>query len=101
MEEGQAGQARQVGFEQHVAEPHRADPVATGARDATRYPHLSGEHRDLIDQAITHAAAQLKYSERTVQTYTFALRRLANDLKRYTWFSCSSSIRPHTKAMRR
>ncbi|OWK19004.1 hypothetical protein AJ88_46985 [Mesorhizobium amorphae CCBAU 01583] len=24
LEEGQAGQARQVGFEQHVAEPHRA-----------------------------------------------------------------------------
>ncbi|WP_244662039.1 hypothetical protein [Mesorhizobium huakuii] len=79
MEEGQAGQARQVGFEQHVAEPHRADPVASGAR-AIRYPHLSGEHRDLIDQAITHAAVQQNYSAATVRKYTYSLRQLANDL---------------------
>ncbi|WP_244748475.1 Ulp1 family isopeptidase [Mesorhizobium sp. 131-3-5] len=74
-----AGQARQAGFEQHVAEPRRADPVASGAR-ATRYPHLSDEHRDVIDKAIAHAAVQKKYSESTVRNYTSALRRLANDL---------------------
>ncbi|PTE06137.1 peptidase C48, partial [Mesorhizobium helmanticense] len=72
-----AGQARQAGFEQHVAEPRRADPVASGAR-ASRYPHLSGEHRDLIDRAIAHS--QEKYSKTTARKYTFALRRLANDL---------------------
>ncbi|QKC92245.1 hypothetical protein EB230_30510 [Mesorhizobium sp. NZP2234] len=74
-----AGQARQAGFEQHVAEPRRAEPVASGAR-ATGYPHLSDEHRDLIDKAIAHAAAQQKYSESTVLKYRYALRRLANDL---------------------
>ncbi|CAN7267993.1 Ulp1 family isopeptidase [Mesorhizobium caraganae] len=74
-----AGQARQAGFEQHVAEPRRAEPVASGAR-ATGYRHLSDEHRDLIDKAIAHAAAQQKYSESTVLKYRYALRRLANDL---------------------
>ncbi|QGX80501.1 hypothetical protein EB234_29410 [Mesorhizobium japonicum R7A] len=74
-----AGQSRQAGFEQHVAEPRRAEPVASGAR-ATGYPHLSDEHRDLIDKAIAHAAAQQKYSESTVLKYRYALRRLANDL---------------------
>ncbi|TIL74743.1 MAG: hypothetical protein E5Y89_20735, partial [Mesorhizobium sp.] len=74
-----AGQARQASFEQHVAEPRRAEPVASGAR-ATRYPHLSDEHRDVIDKAIAHAAAQQKHSESTVRKYTYALRRLANDL---------------------
>ncbi|MUT27075.1 peptidase C48 [Mesorhizobium japonicum] len=74
-----AGQARQAGFEQHVAEPRRADPVASGAR-GTRYPHLSDEHRDLIDKAIAHAAVQQKYSENTVRKYRNVLRRFANDL---------------------
>ncbi|PTE06138.1 peptidase C48, partial [Mesorhizobium helmanticense] len=74
-----AGQARQAGFEQHVAEPRRAEPVASGAR-ASRYPHLSDEHRDLIDRAIAHTAAQEKYNETTARKYTSALRRLANDL---------------------
>ncbi|PBB10063.1 hypothetical protein CK231_31550 [Mesorhizobium loti] len=76
-----AGQAWQVSFEQHVAEPRGADPapVAGGAR-ATRYPHLTDENRDLIDQVIGHAAAQQKYSAETVRIYSSALRRLANDL---------------------
>nr|WP_244277791.1 MULTISPECIES: Ulp1 family isopeptidase [Mesorhizobium] len=76
-----AGQARQVSFEQHVAEPRRADPApgASGAREA-RYRHLSGEHRDVIDKAIAHAAAQQHHSAATVRIYLHALRRLANDL---------------------
>ncbi|PBC07535.1 peptidase C48 [Mesorhizobium sp. WSM3859] len=74
-----AGQAPQASFEQRVADPRRGEPVASGARDA-RYPHLSDEHRDLIDKAITHVAAQQKYSESTVRKYTCALRRLGNDL---------------------
>ncbi|WP_395387728.1 Ulp1 family isopeptidase [Mesorhizobium ciceri] len=74
-----AGQARQAGFEPHVAEPRRGGPVASGAR-ATGYPHLSDEHRDLIDKAIAHAAAQQKLSVRTLQNYRRTLRRLANDL---------------------
>nr|WP_245430184.1 Ulp1 family isopeptidase [Mesorhizobium loti] len=74
-----AGQARHVSFEQHVAEPRRAEPVASGAR-ATRYRHLSGEHRDVIDKAIAHAAAQQHHSAATLRIYSHALRRLANDL---------------------
>ncbi|WEX79562.1 C48 family peptidase (plasmid) [Sinorhizobium numidicum] len=64
-----------------VAEARRADPapVASGAHDA-RYPHLSGEHRGLIDQAITHVAAQKHYKANTVGAFTNALYRLANDL---------------------
>ncbi|WEX91832.1 C48 family peptidase (plasmid) [Sinorhizobium garamanticum] len=64
-----------------VAEARRADPapVASGAHDA-RYPHLSGEHRGLIDQAITYVAAQRDHSELTVRKNKNALRRLANDL---------------------
>ncbi|MGX9087106.1 hypothetical protein ACWTU5_32760, partial [Mesorhizobium sp. 98Argb] len=74
-----AGQARQV--KQHVAEARRADPapVASGAHNAP-YPHLSGEHRDLVDQAITHVAARKHYSKETVRNYRNALRQLANDL---------------------
>ncbi|UWU19423.1 C48 family peptidase (plasmid) [Rhizobium sullae] len=74
-----AGQARQAGFEQHVAEPRRAEPVASGAR-ANGYPHLSVEHRDLINQAIAHARDQQQYRERTLRNYSNALCRLANDL---------------------
>ncbi|QPB24826.1 hypothetical protein ISN39_34250 (plasmid) [Rhizobium sp. 007] len=78
---GAAGQARQVGFEQHLAEARRADPAPVASGDHDRhYPHLSSEHRRLIDQAITHAAAQQHYSLNTVHIYTNALRRLANDL---------------------
>ena len=75
------GQARPVSFEQHVAEPRRADPapVASGARDA-RYRHVSGEHWDVIDKAIAHAAAQQHHSAATLRIYSHALRRLANDL---------------------
>ncbi|MGX5806256.1 Ulp1 family isopeptidase, partial [Bradyrhizobium sp. Arg314] len=74
-----AGQARQV--EQHLAEARRADPapVASGAHNAP-YPHLSGEHRDLVDQAITHVAAREHYSKETVRNYRNALCQLANDL---------------------
>ncbi|TGV84669.1 peptidase C48 [Mesorhizobium sp. M00.F.Ca.ET.158.01.1.1] len=74
-----AGQAPQVSFEQHGADPLQDEPVASGTREA-HYPHLSDEHRDLIDKVILHAADQQKYRESTLQKYTYTLRRLANDL---------------------
>ncbi|MGX8009690.1 hypothetical protein ACVDG8_012100 [Mesorhizobium sp. ORM8.1] len=76
-----ADTARQLGFEQHVAEPRRADPapVASVARE-DRLPHVSDEHRDIIDKAIAQAEARQHQKSSTLSSYRSGLLRLANDL---------------------
>ncbi|WP_271500901.1 Ulp1 family isopeptidase [Bradyrhizobium sp. CCBAU 11357] len=83
LEEDQGGHASQEGFEQHLAEARPPDPgpVSGGGRSGRNYhPHLSAEHREIIDKAIAQYAAQKKPQLKTVKRYTQALRRLGNDL---------------------
>ncbi|WP_245570282.1 Ulp1 family isopeptidase [Bradyrhizobium ottawaense] len=83
LEKDQGGHAGQEGFEQHLAEAHPPDPgpVSGGGRSGRNYhPHLSAEHRDIIDKAIAQYAAQKNPQLKTVKRYTQALRRLGNDL---------------------
>ncbi|WP_271611112.1 hypothetical protein [Bradyrhizobium sp. CCBAU 21360] len=78
-QEPQTSQARQDGFEQHLAEAGQAEPAPVGGRGS--YPHLSTEDRDLIDKAIAQYVDQKNPQPNTVKLYTQALRRLANDLR--------------------
>ncbi|WP_225187097.1 Ulp1 family isopeptidase [Bradyrhizobium sp. IC4061] len=83
LEEDQGGHAGQEGFEQHLAEARPPDPgpVSSGARSSrNHHPHLSADHRDIIDKAIAQYAAQKNPQRTTVKRYTQALRRLGNDL---------------------
>ena len=83
LEEDQGGHAGQEGFEQHLAEARPLDPgpVSSGARSSrNHHPHLSADHRDIIDKAIAQYAAQKNPQRTTVKRYTQALRRLGNDL---------------------
>ena len=83
LEEDQGGHASQEGFEQHLAEARPPDPgpVSGGGRSGRNYhPHLSAEHRDIIDKAIAQYVAQKNPQRKTVNRYTQALRRLGNDL---------------------
>ncbi|WP_257187493.1 Ulp1 family isopeptidase [Bradyrhizobium sp. WBAH42] len=83
LEEDQGGHASQEGFEQHLAEARPPDPgpVSGGGRSGRNYhPHLSAEHRDIIDKAIAQYVAQKNPHRKTVNRYTQALRRLGNDL---------------------
>ncbi|WP_404538274.1 Ulp1 family isopeptidase [Bradyrhizobium sp. USDA 223] len=83
LEEDQGGHASQEGFERHLAEARPPDPgpVSGGGRSGRNYhPHLSAEHRDIIDKAIAQYVAQKNPQRKTVNRYTQALRRLGNDL---------------------
>lgn len=76
-----AGPARQVGIEQHVAAPRRSNPapVAPRVRRDPSYRHVSDEHWNVIDKAIAQAAAsQQGYSKSRLQAHAYSLRRLAN-----------------------
>ncbi|WP_244485142.1 Ulp1 family isopeptidase [Bradyrhizobium tropiciagri] len=80
MEEHQGGHAGQAGFEQHLAEARPPDPGPISGGGRNYHPHLSAEHRDIIDKAIAQYADQKKPNPKTVKRYTQALRRLGNDL---------------------
>ncbi|WP_244978850.1 Ulp1 family isopeptidase [Bradyrhizobium pachyrhizi] len=80
MEEHQGGHAGQAGFEQHLAEARPPDPGLVSGGGRNHHPHLSAEHRDIIDKAIAQYADQKKPNLKTVKRYTQALRRLGNHL---------------------
>ncbi len=80
LEEHQGGHAGQAGFEQHLAEARPPDPGPISGGGRNYHPHLSAEHRDIIDKAIAQYADQKKPNPKTVKRYTQALRRLGNDL---------------------
>ncbi|TFV28670.1 MULTISPECIES: hypothetical protein [Bradyrhizobium] len=60
------------------ARPPDPGPVSGGGRNY--HPHLSAEHRDIIDKAIAQYAAQKNPKPTTVKRYTQVLRRLGNHL---------------------
>ncbi|MGY3600795.1 hypothetical protein ACVIGB_008844 [Bradyrhizobium sp. USDA 4341] len=80
LEEHQGGHAGQAGFEQRLAEARPPDPCPVSGGGRNYHPHLSAEHRDIIDKAIAQYADQKKPNPKTVKRYTQALRRLGNHL---------------------
>ncbi|MGY4626933.1 hypothetical protein ACVWY3_004689 [Bradyrhizobium sp. USDA 4486] len=79
-DEHQGGHDAQRVFEQHLTEARPTNPSPVSGGGHNYHPHLSTEHRVIIDKAIAHYVAQKNPTQKTVKRYTQALRRLGNHL---------------------